>query len=105
MSESAGRSPSPAISAVPPAASEGPGLMEPLRYNDWRQVEVAAPGAFVPELPARPEVEIVCPVHPNPEVGGPVAGIGVGILHRPVASVPAEPLLGTGLGCMAIQRC
>ena len=34
-----------------------------VRYNDWRQVEVAAPGAFVPELP----VSVVLPYYAQPE--------------------------------------
>ena len=34
-----------------------------VRYNDWRQVEVAAPGAFVPELP----VSVVVPYYAQPE--------------------------------------
>ena len=34
-----------------------------VRYNDWRQVAVAAPGAFVPELP----VSVVVPYYAQPE--------------------------------------
>ncbi len=46
-----------------PAASGGRGLVEPLRYNDWRQVAVAAPEAFVPELP----VSVVVPYYAQSE--------------------------------------
>ena len=45
------------------AASGSRGLVEPLRYNDWRQVEVAAPGVFVPELP----VSVIVPYYARPE--------------------------------------
>ncbi len=34
-----------------------------VRYNDWRQVAVAAPGAFTPELP----VSVVVPYYAQPE--------------------------------------
>ncbi len=34
-----------------------------VRYNDWRQVEVAAPGAFTPELP----VSVVVPYYAQPD--------------------------------------
>ena len=34
-----------------------------VRYNDWRRVEVAAPGAFVPERP----VSVVVPYYAQPE--------------------------------------
>ena len=34
-----------------------------VRYNDWRRVEVAAPGAFVPELP----VSVIVPYYARPE--------------------------------------
>ncbi len=51
-----------------PAASEGrgltePRLMEPLWYNDWRQVAVPALGEFVPELP----VSVIVPYCAQPE--------------------------------------
>ena len=46
-----------------PAASGVRGLVEPLRYNDWRQVAVAAPGAFVPERP----VSVIVPYCAQPE--------------------------------------
>ena len=49
--------------AAAPAASEGRGLVEPFRYNDWRQVEVPAPGAFVPERP----VSVIVPYYAQPE--------------------------------------
>ena len=34
-----------------------------VRHNDWRWVEVAAPGSFTPELPA----SVVVPYHAQPE--------------------------------------
>ena len=52
----------PAATAAP-AASGSRGLVEPLRYNDWRQVAVAAPGAFAPELP----VSVIVPYCAQPE--------------------------------------
>ncbi len=42
--------PEPAAAALP-AAPRGRSLAEPLRYNDWRQVDVPSLGEFVPKLP------------------------------------------------------
>ena len=49
----------PAVSTAAPAASGGRGLVEPLRYDDWRKVEVAAPEAFVPML----SVSVIVPYY------------------------------------------
>ena len=58
MPASGGRSSPPAA-----AASEGRGLGEPLRYNDWRRVAAPALGAFTPELP----VSVVVPYCAQPQ--------------------------------------
>ena len=49
---------SPKVGAQP-----GSPAPQPVRYNDWRRVEVAAPGVFVPELP----VSLVVPYYAQPE--------------------------------------